>query len=190
MTSRSHLTALPNLLTYGRIVAIPIIVWCALSGPPALRWLAFVLYVAAAISDYFDGYYARKWQIVSPLGRMLDPIADKLLIGALIVALAFDHSIGPWELIPAIAILVREIFVSGLREFMGAAGIVVHVTKLAKWKTTAQLVALGAVLLLPLIPGIDLLARALLWLAGILTVWTGWEYFHGAWPHLRGDDTP
>jgi CDP-diacylglycerol--glycerol-3-phosphate 3-phosphatidyltransferase len=187
MTDRSHLTALPNLLTYARIIAIPVIVWLALMGDPAGRWAAFVLYVVAAITDYLDGYFARKWQVISPLGRMLDPIADKLLIGALIVALAADGTIAGWSLVPAIAIMLREIFVSGLREFMGDAGIVVHVTKLAKWKTTAQLVAVGALLVVPIVPAVTLVALALLWVAGILTVWTGWDYFRGAWPHLRGD---
>ena len=189
MTDRSHLTALPNLLTYARIIAIPVIIWLALWGDPTGRWIAFVLYVAAAVTDYLDGYFARKWQIISPLGRMLDPIADKLLTGALLVALAADGTVAGWSLVPALAILLREIFVSGLREFMGPLGVVVHVTKLAKWKTTVQLVALGALLLVPLIHGIELIALALLWLAGILTVWTGWDYFRGAWPHLRGDTT-
>jgi len=189
MTSRSHLTAPPNLLTYARMIAIPVIIWLALTGDPTARWVAFVLYVAAAVTDYLDGYFARKWQIVSPLGRMLDPIADKLLTGALLVALAADHTIAGWSLLPAIAILCREIFVSGLREFMGPLGIVVHVSKLAKWKTTVQLVALGALLLMPLLAGIAPAALLLLWLAGILTVWTGWDYFRGAWPSLRGDDT-
>ena len=183
----SNLISLPNLLTYGRIIAIPVIVYLTISGYPDLRWAAFVLYVAAAVSDFFDGYLARKWNQSSALGRMLDPIADKLLIGALIIAFAWDGTLGPWDLIPAIAIMLREIFVSGLREFMGDKGIVVHVTRLAKWKTTAQLVAIGALLLVPLIAGIAIPAQILLWVAGILTVWTGYDYFRGAWPTLKGN---
>jgi CDP-diacylglycerol--glycerol-3-phosphate 3-phosphatidyltransferase len=187
MANRSNLVALPNLLTYSRIVAIPVIAWFIVSGFPTLRWIAFALYVAAAITDFLDGYLARRWNQSSPLGRMLDPIADKLLVGALIVVFAWDGTFTPLDLIPAVLILLREIFVSGLREFMGDKGIVVKVTQLAKWKTTVQLLALGAAFLVPLLPPVTLASEALLWLAAILTVITGAQYFRGAWPSLSGD---
>jgi len=187
MQNRAHLTSLPNLLTYGRIVAIPVVIYLIATGYPGLRWLAFVLYAAAAFTDWLDGYLARKWNQSSPLGRMLDPIADKLLVGALIVIFAWDGTLTPLDLVPAIAILLREIFVSGLREFMGTTNVVVPVTKLAKWKTTVQLVAIGALFIAPFFAGIGLLASVLLWLAAVLTVWTGAQYFMAAWPHLSGE---
>jgi CDP-diacylglycerol--glycerol-3-phosphate 3-phosphatidyltransferase len=186
MARDPNLTALPNLLTYGRIVAVPVVVLLVVAGPPALRWAGLVVYVAAAVSDYVDGYLARRWNQGSELGRMLDPIADKLLVGALIVAFAWDRSLGGWDLIPALAILLREIFVSGLREYMGPKNVVVKVTPLAKWKTTVQMLALVFIFLAPLLSGAGLVAVLLLWLAGILTVVTGAQYFAGAWPHLSG----
>jgi CDP-diacylglycerol--glycerol-3-phosphate 3-phosphatidyltransferase len=187
MATSSNLTAVPNLLTYGRIVAVPVIVILVVAGIPALRWLALILYIAAAISDFFDGYLARKWNQGSELGRMLDPIADKLLVGALIVAFAWDRSLGAWDLIPALAILLREIFVPGLREYMGPKGIVVKVMQLAKWKTTVQMLAFAFIFLAPLLAGAGLVAVLLLWLAAILTVITGAQYFLGAWPVLKSD---
>jgi CDP-diacylglycerol--glycerol-3-phosphate 3-phosphatidyltransferase len=187
MPNRSNLVALPNLLTYARIVAIPVIAWFVISGDPTLRWIGFALYIAAAVTDFLDGYLARRWNQSSPLGRMLDPIADKLLVGALIIVFAWDHTFTAFDLIPAILILLREIFVSGLREFMGTASIVVKVTQLAKWKTTVQLLAIGAAFLIPLLPPVTIVAVALLWLAAVLTVVTGAQYFLGAWPQLAGD---
>jgi cardiolipin synthase len=181
------LTSIPNLLTYGRIVAIPVIVALLVEGDPALRWVALVLFLAAAVSDFFDGYLARKWNQSSALGRMLDPIADKLLVGALIVTFAWDRSFAAWDLIPALAILLREIFVSGLREFLGPRNVVVKVTQLAKWKTTVQLLALTFIFLAPLLAGAGLVAELLLWLAGIMTIITGVQYFQTAWPHLSGE---
>jgi CDP-diacylglycerol--glycerol-3-phosphate 3-phosphatidyltransferase len=182
-----NLTTLPNLLTYGRIVLVPVIAILVVAGPPALRWLALLLYVLAAVSDFFDGYLARRWNQGTELGRMLDPIADKLLVGALIVVFAWDRTLGAWDLIPAIAILLREIFVSGLREFLGPRNIVVRVTQLAKWKTTAQMLTLVFLFLAPLIAAAAPVALVLLWIAALLTVVTGAQYFLGAWPHLAGE---
>jgi len=187
MALNPTLTTVPNLLTYGRIVAIPVIVLLLVSGDHALRWLALLLYIAAAVSDFFDGYLARRWNQSSPLGRMLDPIADKLLVGALIVTFAWDRSFAAWDLIPALAILLREILVSGLREYLGPKNVVVKVTQLAKWKTTVQLLALAFIFLAPLLPGAGVVAELLLWLAGIMTVITGTQYFMTAWPYLSGD---
>jgi cardiolipin synthase (CMP-forming) len=187
MALNPTLTSIPNLLTYGRIAAIPLIVLLLATGHPALRWLALILYLAAAVTDFLDGYLARRWNQSSPLGRMLDPIADKLLVGALIVTFAWDRSFAWWDLIPALAILLREIFVSGLREFLGPKNVVVKVTQLAKWKTTAQLLALTFIFLTPLLSGAGFVAELLLWLSGIMTVVTGAQYFQTAWPHLSGD---
>ena len=178
---------LPNLLTIGRIVAIPVICWLLVIGGPAALWIALILYIAAAITDWLDGYLARRMNIVSGLGRMLDPIADKLLVGALLIVLAYTRQLSAFDLSPAVAIMVREIFVSGLREFLGPKNVVVHVTPLAKWKTTAQLVALAIVMLEQLVPGLGLISDIMLWIAGILTAVTGTQYFLGALPHLDGE---
>jgi len=115
---------------------------------------------------------------------MLDPIADKLLVGILIAALAWDGSFSGWDMIPACAILFREFFIPGLREFLGNIKVVLPVSWLAKWKTTIQLVALAAVLLERIIPGLGLASDILLWAAGVLTVWTGFQYLRASWPHL------
>jgi CDP-diacylglycerol--glycerol-3-phosphate 3-phosphatidyltransferase len=184
---KSAVTSLPNLITIARILLIPVICWLLVTGNLPLRAVALGLYALAAVSDWLDGYLARRLDLGSPLGRMLDPIADKLLVGALLMTLAWNGSFSELDLIPAVAILLREIFVSGLREFLGPRNVVVHVTKLAKWKTTVQLVALAVVILEALVPGWGLVSDLLLWLAGALTVWTGAQYFTGAWPHLRGD---
>lgn len=183
----SGATSLPNLLTYGRILAIPVICWLLAAGGTAAGWAALLLYAAAAVTDWLDGYLARRMQLISPLGRMLDPIADKLLVGALLIVLAWDGSLSWLDLIPAIAIMLREILVSGMREFLGPRNVVLHVTPLAKWKTTVQLVALGVVMAERLVPGLAPVGDGLLWLAGLLTVWTGIDYCIKALPHLTGD---
>ena len=183
----ASLRSLPNQLTLARIVAIPVICLLLVMGWDWLRWIALILYVAAAITDWFDGFLARTMNQQSDLGKMLDPIADKLLVGALLVIFAWTRDLSGWELIPAIAILMREIFVSGLREYLGNKAVSVPVTFLAKWKTTAQLVALFFVIVDGLLPSFGLISGTLLWIAAGLTVWTGWQYLMSAWPHL---DTP
>lgn len=182
----AQLTTLPNLLTLGRIAAIPVICVFVASGLPLLQWLALLLYIAAAVTDWVDGFLARRMNLSSAFGTMLDPIADKLLVGALLVTLAWTRQLSALDLIPAIAILMREIFVSGLREYLGKASISVPVSFLAKWKTTTQLVAITLLLATPMLLGIGVIASLVFWLAGILTVWTGWEYLRSAWPHLMG----
>jgi CDP-diacylglycerol--glycerol-3-phosphate 3-phosphatidyltransferase len=176
--------SLPNQLTLARIVAVPVICLLIGAGPDALRWIALVIYVLAAITDWLDGFLARRLGQGSALGKMLDPIADKLLVGALIVTFAFTRDFSWLDMFPAIAILMREIFVSGLREFLGARSVGVPVTFLAKWKTTVQLVALFFVIVDGLLPSFGLISSTLLWLAGLLTVWTGWQYLQSTWPHL------
>jgi cardiolipin synthase len=180
----SQLTSIPNLITYARIVAIPVICWLLTIPSPTARWIALILYVAAALSDFVDGYLARKLNQGSALGRMLDPIADKLLVNALLIVLAFTGDFDGWDLIPAIAIMLRETLVPGLREYLGNARVEVRVTTLAKWKTTTQLIALAVVIFAGLFPGLALIADIILWLAAALTVVTGVQYFASAWPHL------
>jgi len=185
--ARNPLTLVPNLITIARIAAIIPIVWLVMQGDITLRIIALVIYVVAAASDWLDGYLARAWNQFSPFGRMLDPIADKLLVGILIAALAWDGSLSAWDMVPACAILVREFFIPGLREFLGQAKVVLKVTWLAKWKTTFQLVALAIILLEPMVPALGLASDIVLWIAGILTVWTGFQYLRASWPHLLED---
>ncbi|MBS9478600.1 CDP-diacylglycerol--glycerol-3-phosphate 3-phosphatidyltransferase [Ancylobacter sp. VKM B-3255] len=189
---------MPNLLTYGRCVAVPVLAACLfwsdiLDGGLWLRWLAVAIYVIAAITDFFDGYLARAWSQQSAIGRMLDPIADKLLVSASLLMLASDGTIRGWSLWAALVILCREILVSGLREFLAELRVSVPVTQLAKWKTTAQLVAVGVLLAGPaadlLVPGITLFGIALLWVAAVLTLYTGWDYFRAGARHLIGDES-
>src|SRR5215470_11355849 len=143
--------ALPNLLTYARIVAVPLVVACLfgqsiLAGGMWLRWVALALFIAAAITDFFDGYLARSLGQQSSFGRMLDPIADKLLVSSCLLMLAADGTIMGWSLWAAVVILCREILVSGLREYLAELRVSVPVTRLAKWKTTVQLIAIGFLL--------------------------------------------
>ncbi|MBC6404997.1 MAG: CDP-diacylglycerol--glycerol-3-phosphate 3-phosphatidyltransferase [Rhodospirillales bacterium] len=188
MTERpaaNPLLTLPNLLTFFRIVlAVPIAVLVLLPGDWA-RWLAFAAMAVASLTDWADGYLARKHAQVSPLGRLLDPIADKLLVAVVLVALVAARDLGGWELIPVIAILGREILISGLREYMMEYGETVAVTKLAKWKTTLQLAAVALTVLAPALgSGWGWAAGVLVWSAAILTVITGWDYTKGALSHM------
>ena len=185
--AKNPLLLVPNMITIARIAAIIPIVWLVMTGDVGLRLIALIIYILAAASDWLDGYLARAWNQYSPLGRMLDPIADKLLVGIMIAALAWDGSLSGWDMIPVVAILFREFFISGLREFLGAAKVVLPVSQLAKWKTTIQLVALAIVLLERIVPGFGLVSDVALWLAGALTLWTGWQYLRASWPHLVDD---
>lgn len=194
--TRGHAMSLPNILTYGRCVAVPLVAACLfwsdiLEGGLWLRWVAVALYAVAAITDFFDGYLARAWSQQSAIGRMLDPIADKLLVSASLLMLASDGTIRGWSLWAALVILCREILVSGLREFLAELRVSVPVTRLAKWKTTAQLVAVGVLLAGPaadlVVPGITLFGIGLLWIAALLTLYTGWDYFRAGARHLIGD---
>jgi CDP-diacylglycerol---glycerol-3-phosphate 3-phosphatidyltransferase len=185
--------ALPNLLTYGRIAAVPVVVACMywqdiLQGGLWLRWVALFIFVAAGITDILDGYVARSWGQQSSFGRMLDPIADKLLVASTLLMLAADGTIRGWSLWAAIVILCREILVSGLREYLAELRVSVPVTQLAKWKTTLQLVAIGFLiagdagdLILAITTQIGL---TLLWLSALLTLYTGWDYFRAGVRHL------
>ena len=172
---------LPNLLTYGRMVAVPAVAGC-LFAPEDLRirWLALAIFAVAGVTDFFDGYLARAWNQQSSLGRMLDPNADKLLVAASLLMLVADHSVTSWSIWAAIVILCREILVSGLREFLAELRVSVPVTRVAKWKTTAQLAAIGFLIAGPagetVLPGTITIGLVLLWIAAVLTLYTGWDY--------------
>lgn len=177
--------SLPNILTMFRIGLIPVIIVALLVDGALARWVAIALFAVAAITDYLDGYFARRLNIISSLGRMLDPIADKLLVGAVIITLAYNGSFTLPLLGAAIAIMMREIAIAGLREFLGSQQIIVNVTPVAKYKTTTQLIALGAIMLVPLVSGLAPFAAGLMWLATALTIYSGYDYFASAWPHLK-----
>ena len=178
-------TSLPNLLTYGRIAAVPAMAAAfLLIESDSRRWLAFAIFAAASATDWLDGYLARAWRQQSTLGRVLDPIADKLLVGTALLLLVHDGTITNTTIWAALVIMSREILVSGLREFLAELNVRVHVSRLAKWKTTLQMVALGVLLAGPagerLASGVMAAGAALLWLAALLTLWTGAGYLTAA----------
>ncbi len=182
----------PNLLTYGRIVAVPLVAGALLWDTDASRWLAFVLFVAAAITDFFDGWLARAWQQQSALGRMLDPIADKLLVAGVLLMLTANGTISGGHLWAAFIILSREVLVSGLREFLGQLRVSVPVTWLAKWKTAIQLVAIGFLIIgpaaEPYVPHAIDVGLAGLWVAALLTLYTGYDYLRAGLRHVIRED--
>lgn len=183
---------LPNILTYGRIFAIPLFVACFYFSGDFWRFIALGLFVAASVTDFLDGYLARAWSQQSRLGQMLDPIADKLLVGAALIMLVFDDTIFGLSVIAAVIILSREILVSGLREFLGQLSVSVPVTKIAKFKTAAQLGAIVALLLAPLIDRnatyTFVIGDTLLWIAALLTIYTGFDYLRVGLKHLIEED--
>ncbi|HRD77872.1 MAG TPA: CDP-diacylglycerol--glycerol-3-phosphate 3-phosphatidyltransferase [Hyphomicrobiaceae bacterium] len=177
--------SLPNVLTYLRILAVPALAACfLLVKPPDGRWLAMGIFGLACITDWLDGYIARAWGLQSTLGRILDPIADKLLVGTALMLLVHDNTIDGVHIIAALVILCREILVSGLREFLAELNVRIHVTTLAKYKTSLQMLALGVLLLGPagdrITAGVTATGIVLLWLAALLTLWTGYDYLRAA----------
>jgi cardiolipin synthase len=185
------LTDLPNLLTLSRIAAIPLLVLLVALRHPAADFAACILFSAAAITDYFDGRIARDRRQTSNIGRMLDPIADKLLVGATLMVLAGLGRLSNWGLYPAIVILLREILVSGLREYLAGLRVGLPVTNLAKWKTGFQMGALGTLLAgdnsalllhLQFLP-VSLIGEIMLWIAAALTLLTGWDYLKASLRH-------
>src|ERR1043165_1085745 len=193
MTVPGRPFALPNVLTYGRIAAVPAVVACMYwqdiwQGGIWLRWVALAIFIAAGITDFLDGYFARKYGEQSTFGKMLDPIADKLLVASCLLMLAFDGTVRGFHIWAAVVILCREILVSGLREYLAELRVSVPVTQLAKWKTTLQLVAIGV-----LIAGeagdeiwsyTTLTGLTLLWTAAMFTLYTGWDYMRAGVRHI------
>jgi cardiolipin synthase (CMP-forming) len=185
------LTDLPNLLTLSRIAAIPLLVGLVAARYPLADLVACVVFTAAAITDYFDGKLARSRRQQSDLGRMLDPIADKLLVGAVLMMLVGVGRLSTLALYPAIVIMLREILVSGLREYLAGIRIGLPVTSLAKWKTGFQMGALGTLLAgdtsarllhLAFLP-VSMVGETMLWIAAVLTLVTGWDYLMAGLRH-------
>lgn len=183
---------LPNILTLLRVAAIPFFVAAFYLTGPLAAWVAFGIFVGAAITDYFDGMLARKYEVTSALGACLDPIADKLLVFAALFMLVGTQS---HLLIPAVIIAFREVLVSGIREYLATVGVSLKVTGLAKWKTTIQMTAISAVILsggftdTEVMGGLLALGTGLMWLAVALTVITGADYVRKALPHLCGSSS-
>ena len=185
---------LPNLLTLSRILAVPILVFLLWKPAPYDYLITFVLYCLVGITDYFDGYLARAQGKISRLGQFLDPIADKIMVAAVLVMLMASRKadgdapiIENWAVIPALVILLREIIVSGLREFLAPLNVSMPVSALAKWKTTLQLVALGALILSGAFPNeiwMHLVGLASLWAAAVLTLVTGYDYLRIGLKHM------
>jgi cardiolipin synthase len=195
-----HPYALPNLLTYSRILAVPVLVFCFYIEGNAIRWLSFAVFILATLSDFLDGYLARAWRQQSAIGRILDPIADKILVATALLLLVWVGTIGSWSLLAAIVIMTREISVSGLREFLRELSVPLPVSRLAKWKTTLQMIAIGILLIgkagdsvlkvyfndtLGLVTYVGLL---LLWVSALITLYTGYDYFRAGLRHLMGED--
>ena len=185
--------SLPNLLTLSRILAVPILVFLLWRPSPVDYLVTFVLYCIVGITDYFDGYLARAQGQISRLGQFLDPIADKIMVAAVIVMLVSTRHaneapiIGELHILPALTILLREIIVSGLREFLAPLHVSMPVSRLAKWKTTLQLVALGALILAGAVPRAEWVhdvGLASLWAAALLTLVTGWDYLRVGIRHM------
>ena len=186
------LTTLPMTLTLSRIIAIPVVVALFYVQGDYVRYVACAIYTAAAVTDYFDGYFARAWQQQTKLGRIFDPIADKLLVAATILMLVAVGRIGSWDVLPALVILCREVLVSGLREFL--AEINKHnlpVSRLAKWKTGIQMTALGFLIVGDAAPTlwfpVFLVGQVGLWIAALLTLITGYDYLAEGLKHVSED---
>jgi len=185
------LTSVPNLLTVSRILVIPPIVALFWIDDPAARWVCLGLFVTGALTDILDGYAARSMGQISKFGRFLDPIADKLLVGSVILMLvAFDRLNG-LAILPGLVILCREILVSGLREFLADVKIHMPVSRLAKWKTTIQMTALGFLIVGDAGPEFlptTLIGEVALWAAAMLTIITGYDYLRAGLAHVT--DSP
>jgi cardiolipin synthase len=185
--------SLPNLLTLSRILAVPILVFLLWRPQPIDYAITFVLYCLVGLTDYLDGYLARAWGSISRLGQFLDPIADKIMVGAVLIMLISSRKSNPvpeiagLHIIAGLIILLREIIVSGLREYLAGLQVSVPVSALAKWKTTLQLVALGALILggaLPRMPWVHEVGIASLWAAAALTLMTGYSYLRTGLKHM------
>ena len=182
----------PNVLTYGRIAAVPVLAGLIVHGTNTERWLALAIYIVAAATDFLDGYLARIWKQQSALGRMLDPIADKVLVSVVLLGLAANSELNGVHLWAAIIITAREVLVSGLREFLGELRVSVPVTQIAKWKTTVQLVAIGFLIAGPagdaVIPFTTTAGLVMLWIAAALTLYTGYDYFRAGLRHVVDEE--
>jgi cardiolipin synthase (CMP-forming) len=185
------LTDLPNLLTLSRIIIIPVLIGLFYLDGDVWRWVSVVLFSTAGVTDYFDGYLARRWSQISAFGRFLDPIADKLLVAAVILMLVATDRIAGWVVLPALVILCREVMVSGLREFLAQVNVGVPVSRLAKWKTALQLIALGILIVGDAAGAWTQWAGEIgLWIAAAITIITGHDYLSAGLKHMTPASKP
>jgi cardiolipin synthase (CMP-forming) len=187
------LMSLPNVLTVSRIVATPVVVASFYVPGGVARWFACVLFTAAAVTDWLDGHMARRWQQQSEIGRFLDPIADKLLVSATILMLTAFGRLSAEAILPALVILCREILVSGLREYLAGLRVSVPVSRLAKWKTFIQMVAIGFLIVGDAGPpflSAPAIGESLLWVAALLTLVTGYDYLVAGLRHINRPPAP
>jgi cardiolipin synthase (CMP-forming) len=182
------LSTAPNILTVGRIGCVPIVVAMFYLDGDWPRWVTCAVFTVAATTDYVDGYLARNWQQQSLFGRWLDPVADKLLVAAAVVMLVgFDRA----PVVPSLIIVLREITVSGLREYMAEVSVGLPVSRLAKWKTAVQMTAIGFLLVGGAGPAwlpVEAIGWCGLWIAAILTLVTGWDYLQAGLRHMLQDE--
>lgn len=184
---------LPNLLTLSRIVAIPLVIVTFFLPAPFGPWAGCVLFAAAGFTDWLDGQLARRWHQQSAWGRVLDPIADKLLVATILFMLAALERISAVTIFPALVILAREILVSGLREHLAMLRVPVPVSRLAKWKTALQMVAIGVLLVGDAGPAflpVTLIGELMLWAAAVLTLITGYDYLRAGLDHMSEETPP
>ena len=182
------LKQLPNILTVSRIILLPVLIGLFFIDERWAAWTALWIYIFCAVTDFLDGYLARKYGSTSSFGTFLDPISDKIMVVSVMMALAaFDRLDGIW-IVPAIIILSREFMISGLREFLGPRNIKVPVSKLAKWKTTVQMVALGFLVIGDygdtVVPETLMIGQILLSIAAVITIITGWNYLKVGFKHI------
>lgn len=183
------LQQLPNLLTISRIALLPVLIGLFFVPESWAAWTALWVYIFCAVTDFLDGWLARKYGSTSKFGTFLDPISDKIMVACLLlVMVGFDRLPGLW-MIPALIIFTREFLISGLREFLGPQNIQVPVSKLAKWKTTVQMVALGFLVIgdygNTVLPHTLLIGQIGLTVAAVITIITGWNYLKIGFQHIR-----
>ena len=182
---------IPNMLTISRLAILPFMIILFLIPERWAAWTVLFLYVPAAVTDYFDGYFARLYKQESPVGVFMDPIADKLFVGAILFMLVATHRLdGIWA-VPGLLIMMREIFIAGLREFLGSKQVAMPVTRLAKWKTGVQMTAIGFLMMWPFVSPdwfsmlVETIGKLGILIAMGLTLKTGMDYTLLAWPHIK-----
>ena len=186
-------TTLPNLLTLSRIIVIPLLVGSFFLNKPLANWVCFALFTAAALTDFLDGYLARSWDQVTRFGRFLDPVADKIMVAAVLFMMVAMDWITSWLILAALVILIREILVSGLREFLAEINVGVPVSRLAKWKTALQMIAIALLLLEEAGPQVLMVRDIGTWgllIAAALTLFTGYDYLRAGVVHMTEPTEP
>jgi len=177
---------LANILTIIRLALLPVIILLFFIPSVTAAWICLSLYIIGAVTDFLDGWVARKYNQITPFGTFLDPISDKIFVITILLMLVAVNTISHVWVLAVIVILMREFLVSGLREFLGPQGLKLPVTNLAKWKTTVQMVATGLLIMAPYFAWANVLGLAGLLIAATLTAMTGWIYLRGSWEHIRG----